>query len=123
MRDSAQIHIKDATTDMRFVWVGFDGDDCFNDFHIDVTGQSGTQRFSFGPCAVNGMRKVSGFFRDDSQESVSLGFRHPDIRNCDMFRDDRDYRLVVHFEGSGVSEQHFVRKPSIQFEDEFLTEY
>jgi hypothetical protein len=47
--NSAQIHINDATTDMRFVWIGFDGDDCFDDFHIDVIGESGSRQFSFGP--------------------------------------------------------------------------
>lgn len=123
VRDSAQICFKDATTDVRFVWAGFDGDDCFTDFHIDVTGESGTQRFSFGPCAVHGLRKVSRFFRDNSQESVGLGFRHPDIRYCDISRVDGDYRLVMRFEGSGLSEQRCVQKPSIHFGDEFLAEY
>ena len=56
MRDNAQIRLNDPTTDVRLVWVAFDGDDCFNDFHIDVTSQSGTQRFSFGGCAVHGLR-------------------------------------------------------------------
>ena len=121
--NSAQIHINDATTDMRFVWIGFDGDDCFDDFHIDVIGESGSRQFSFGPCAVHGLRKVSRFSRDNSQESVSLGFRHPDIRYCDIFRTNGDYRLVVRLEGSGLSEQLCVGKPSIQFKDEFLTEY
>ncbi len=123
MRDSAQIHLNDAATDLRFVWGAFDGDDCFNDFHIDVTSQSGPQRFSFGPCAVQGLRKMSRFFRDDSQASVSLGFRHPDIRYCDLVRSDGDYRLLVRFEGSGLSQHYSVRKPSVQLEDEFLTEY
>jgi len=108
---------------MRFVWVGFDGDDCFDAFHIDVIGESGSRQFSFGPCAVHGLRKVSRFSRDDSQESVSLGFRHPDIRYCDIFRTNGDYRLVVRLERSWLSEQLCVGKPSIQFEDEFLTEY
>jgi hypothetical protein len=108
---------------MRFVWVGFDGDDCFNDFHIDVATESGTQLFSFGPCAVQGLRKLSRFFRDHSQKSVGLGFHHPDVRYCDIFRVDGDYRLEVRFEGSGLSEQTWVRKPSVHFGDEFLAEY
>jgi hypothetical protein len=123
VRDTAQISINDAATDVRFVWAEFDGDDGFNDFHIDVTGKCGTQRFSFGPCAVHGLRKVSRFFRDKSQESVGLGFRHPDNRYCDIFRVDGDYRLVVGFEGSGLSEQHHVQTPSIHLGDDFLVEY
>jgi hypothetical protein len=70
-----------------------------------VIGESGSRQFSFGPCAVHGLRKVSRFSRDDSQESVSLRFRHPDIRYCDIFRTYGDYRLVVRLEGSGPSEQ------------------
>ena len=123
VRDSAKIQVSDASTVVRFRWVGFDGDDSFNDFHIDVTRGAETQRFSFGPCAVYGLRKLSRFFRDDEQESVGLGFRNPDIRNCDVFRVGRSYRLVVRFEGSGLSEERTVRAPSIQLEDEFLVEY
>jgi hypothetical protein len=123
VRDSAQISINDASTDVRFVWAGFDGDDSFNDFHIDVTGERGTQRFSFGPCAVHGLRKLGRFFRDNSQESVGLGFRYPDVRYCDIFRVEGGYRLVLRFEGSGLSEQHSVQKPSIHLGDEFPIEY
>ena len=122
MRDSAQIQINDAHTEVRLVWAGFDGDDCFSEFYIEVASEGNARRFSFGPCAVHGLRKVSRFFRDNSQESVSLGFRHA-IRYCDVFRTDSDYRLVLRFEGGELSEQRFLEKPSIQLADEFLTEY
>lgn len=108
---------------IRFRWVAFDGDDCFNEFHIDVTSVAATQRFSFGPCAVYGLRKLSRFFCDDKQQSVGLGFSHPDIRHCDILRVGGNYRIVVRFEGSGLSEEHTVLTPSIQLEDEFLAEY
>ena len=52
----AQISISDTTTVIRFLWVGFDGDDCVNDFYIDVTGEAGSEQFSFGPSAVSGLR-------------------------------------------------------------------
>ena len=123
MRDSARIRINDDLTEIRFVWLGFDGDDCFNDFHIEVTDESGTQQFCFGACAVHGLRKLSRFFRDGTQEKVTLGFRHPDIPDCDISRSDGDYRVVVRFEGSGLSRECCARKPSIQLEDEFLAEY
>lgn len=123
MRDSAQISVSDASIVIRFVWVGFDGDDCFSDFHIDVTDKSGTKQFSFGPSAVHGLRKVSRFLNDHTQEPVSLGFRYPDIRSCDVSRIDGGYRLGVRFEGSGLTEQYCVQNPSIRFEDEFLADY
>jgi hypothetical protein len=123
VNDNAHIRINDTTTEMRLEWLGFDGDDCFADFHIDVTSEAGTQRFCFGPCAVHGLRKLSRFFRNGSQVSVSLGFQYPDIRCCDVVRADDGYRLLVRFEGSGVSEQFSVRKPSLQIDDKFLVEY
>jgi hypothetical protein len=121
VKTSAHIRINDATTDMRLEWLGFDGDDCFSDFHIDVTKEGGTQQFCFGPSAVHGLRQLSKFFRDGSQASVSLGFQHPDIRCCDFVRADEGYRLHVRFEGSGLSEQFFVRKPSVLIDGAFLT--
>jgi hypothetical protein len=103
--------------------MAFDGDDCFNDFHIDVTSESGAQQFRFGPCAVHGLRKLSKFFRDGCPGVCQSGFRNPDIRSYDLLCTEGDYRLLVRFEGSGLSEQRWVRKPSMEFEDEFLAEY
>jgi hypothetical protein len=105
---------------MRFEWLGFDGDDCFDDFHIDLTNETGIQHFHFGPCAIHGLRKVSRFFQDSGQASVSLGFQLPDIRCCDVHRADDGYRLLVRFEGSGLSEQFYVHEPSVQIDDELL---
>jgi len=124
MRDSAEILIRDATTEMRFRWLAFDGDDCFDDFHIDVTTESGTQQFSFGPCVVGGLRKLSRFFRNGSEaSSVSGVFRNPDIRTYDLFCTAGDYRLVVCLEDSGLAQQLWLRKPTMEFDDEFLAEY
>ena len=120
MKDSAHIRINDATTEIRLAWLDFDGDDCFSDFHIDVTSEAGTQQFCFGPCAVRGLRKLSRFFRDSGQASVSLGFQQPDVRCCDFVRADEGYRLLLRFEGSGLSEEFSVRNPSVQIEDGFL---
>jgi hypothetical protein len=53
------------------VRAGFDGDDCFSDFNIGAAGEGGTGRFGFGAFSVHGLRKVSRFFRDDSQKSVT----------------------------------------------------
>lgn len=120
MKDSAHIRINDATTEIRLAWLDFDGDDCFSDFHIDVTSEAGTQQFCFGPCAVHGLRKLSRFFRDSGQASVSLGFQQPDVRCCDFVRADEGYRLLLRFEGSGLSEEFSVRNPSVQIDDGFL---
>jgi hypothetical protein len=121
--DDAHIRISNVTTDVRLEWLGFDGDDCFSDFHIDVASEEGTRQFRFGPCAVHGLRKLSRFFRDGSQASVSLGFQQPDIRCCDFVRADEGYRLLVRFEGSGLSEQFFLRTPSVQIDDGLLSAY
>jgi hypothetical protein len=120
VKDSAHIRINDATTEIRLAWLDFDGDDCFSDFHIDVTSEAGTQQFCFGPCAVHGLRKLSRFFRDSGQASVSLGFQQPDVRCCDFVRADEGYRLLLRFEGSGLSEEFSVRNPSVQIDDGFL---
>ena len=83
--------------------------------------EAGTQQFCFGPCAVHGLRKLSRFFRHGSEASVSLGFQQPDIRSCNFVRVDDGYQLLVRFEGSGLSEQFFVRNPSVQIDDGLLT--
>jgi hypothetical protein len=123
MKNSTYIRIKDAITETQFEWLGFDGDDCFSDFHIDLISETDNRRFDFGPCAVHGVRKLSKFFQDDTQSSVSLGFRHPDIRCCDVHRADDGYRLLVRFEGSGLSEQFHIHASSVQIDDGFLKEY
>jgi len=61
---SADIRIKGDSTEVSFEWRGFDGDDCFSDFHISVITETGSRRFDFGGCAVNGLRQVSRFFRN-----------------------------------------------------------
>jgi hypothetical protein len=123
VKDRAQIRVRDATTDAKFVWTGFDGDDCFTDFHIDVTTHFGSQQFTFGPCAVFGLRQLSRFFRSGSQSSVSLKFQHPDIRSCDVLRTDGGYRVSMRFEIDGLCREFDVRDGAVQLEDEFLTEY
>lgn len=120
MKDSAFVRLKDDKSEMQFEWLAFDGDDCFNDFHVNITSATGTRRFDFGACAIHGLRKLSKFFRDETQVSVSLGFQNPDIRCCDICRGDDGYRLIVRFEGSGLHEQFDVQSPMVQIDEEFL---
>lgn len=108
---------------MQFDWLDFDGDDCFNDFHIKVTTEADTRRFDFGPCVVSGLRRVSKFFRDETQSTTSGGFRHPDIRRFDLHRAEDGYRLVVRFEDSGLHEQFHIQRPLLQIDDDFLRQY
>ena len=110
---------------LQFEWRGFDGDDCFNDFHINVISQSKTRRFDFGPCVIYGLRKLRKFFREANQEEAGLGFRYPDIRCCELHRlDDEDgYSLAIRFQGSGLNEEFVVKHPSVEIDDRFLTEY
>jgi hypothetical protein len=120
VKTSADIRIQGDSTDLSFEWRDFDGDDCFNDFHINVTTETGTRRFDFGGCAVNGLRKVSRFLRDEMQQTVSGGFRNSDIRYYDLYREKDGYRLVVRFEHSGLREEFYVGNPRTEIDDAFM---
>jgi hypothetical protein len=120
VKTSADIRIKGDSTEVSFEWCGFDGDDCFNDFHINVITETGSRRFDFGGCAVNGLRQFSRFFRNGTQNKVSGGFRHPDIRYYDLYREKDGFRLVVRFEDSGLCEEFYVRNPRTEIDDEFM---
>jgi hypothetical protein len=63
VKTSADIRIEGDSIEVSFEWRDVDGDDCFNDFHINVITETGTRRFDFGGCAVNGLRQFSRFFR------------------------------------------------------------
>jgi hypothetical protein len=120
MRTTAHIHLKSDLAECRFEWLDFDGDDCFNDFHINVITETGSRRFDFGGCAVNSLRQFSRFFRNGTQNTVSGGFRNPDIRYYDPHREKDGYRLVVRFEGSGLSEEFYIHNPRTEVDGEFM---
>ena len=107
VKTNADIRIKGDSTEVSFEWRDFDGDDCFNDFHINVITETGTRRFDFGGCAVNGLRQFSRFFRNETPNTVSGGLRNPDIRYYDLYREKDGYRLVVRFEGTGLCEEFY----------------
>lgn len=114
MNQNAKIRLLNNFANISFDWFDFDGDDCFNDFQIIVAEGQETKQFNFGRCAIFGLRKLSNFFLDKSQETVGLGFRNPDIRYCDIFRLGSDYRLVVRFEGNNLFEEINLKQPDIQ---------
>lgn len=120
MRTSAFIRLKNESIQIGFEWLGFDGDDCFNDFHINVVTKTSTRRFDFGGCAVHGLRKVSRFFRDTGQTNVGGGFRNPDVRYYDLDRRDGGYRLVVRFEDKGLREEFNIQAPQMEIDDAFI---
>lgn len=120
MRTSAFIRLKSDRLQIGFEWLDFDGDDCFNDFHINVITESGTRRFDFGGCAVHGLRSVSQFFRDTSQKTIGGGFRNPDICYYDVDRKNDGYRLVVRFESKGLREEFNIQTPQMEIDDEFM---
>ena len=120
MRTSAFIRLKSDQLEMEFEWLGFDGDDCFNDFRINVIAKTGTRRFDFGGCVVSGLRKLSRFFRDNTQTTVGGGFRKPDVRFYDVQRKNDGYSLVVRFEDSGIREEFYIRNPRTEIDDEFM---
>jgi hypothetical protein len=117
MERHAHIQLKAQSEEVCLRWAGFDGDDSFTDFHISVTRGGDTRHFDFGPCAVFGLRKMRRFFTEATQQTAGLGFRHPDIRLCDVFRSDDSYKFVVQFEGSGLREEFQIHKPKIEVSD------
>ena len=120
MKTSASIRLKSDRLRIGFEWLDFDGDDCFNTFYIDVVSETGTRRFDFGGCAVNGLRKLSSFFRDTTQTTVGGGFRNPDVCYYDLDRKHDDYCLVVRFEGKGLIEEFNIQTPEVEIDDEFM---
>jgi len=120
MMSTAHIHLKSDLVQLQFEWHDFDGDDCFNDFHINVITETGTRRFDFGGCAVYGLRQFSRFLINEAQNTVSGEFGHPDIRCYDVYRENDGYRLVVRFEGSGLCEEFHIHTPRIEIDDEFM---
>jgi hypothetical protein len=114
MEPTHHIQLTSEELQTRFEWSGFDGDDCFSAFQITVTADGQSRLFEFGPCAAAGLRKMIRFFSDSTQDTVGLGFRHPDIRHCDVHRLGDDYRFVVRFEGSGLHEEFHLYRPTLQ---------
>lgn len=123
MERTAHIRLESRDAEMRFDWLGYDGDDCFQDFHVTCRSGADERRFEFGPCVVWGLRKLSRFFSDPTKQSAELGFRHPDIRHCDVYRAEDGYKLVVHYEGSGFHEELHIERPSVHVANEFLRAY
>jgi hypothetical protein len=122
MKNSASIRVAAAHLELSFEWLEFDGDDCFNDFHINVTKDSDTRRFDFGPCAINGLRKLAQFFRDETELTVGGGFQFPNIRYYEVDRLNDRYCLLIHSENE-LHERYQISTPSIQINDEFLRNY
>ena len=118
LKRAAHIKVTSGGSEARFDWGGFDGDDCFSDFHVTVLAEGNSRRFDFGPCAGFGLRKLSRFFRDTTQAEAGLGFRYPDIRYCDIHRLGDEYRLVIRFEGSGLFEEFCIRQPVVHIQEE-----
>ena len=109
MRTSASIRLKSDRLTIRFEWLDFDGDDGFNTFRIDV-----------GACGVNGLRKLSRFFRDTTQTTIGGGFRNPDVCYYDLDRKDNGYCLVVRFEDKRQGEEYNIQMPEVEIDDEFM---
>ena len=122
MRNNASIQVKNATTDIEFLWSGFDGD-CFADFQIVATTEDGTEEFNFGPCVVWGLRRLSRFFRGGPKSSEALGFRNPDARCCNVLRLTDGYSIKVQLDEGKVSREFVIQEPSLYLQDEFLAEY
>ena len=122
MRDSASIRAKAANSEVLFEWNDFDGDDCFQDFHINIVNETKMQRFDFGHCVVSGLRRSVRFFRGQIDKAGS-GFRVPDVRTYELARTEDGFLLQIRFEGNALFERFHLNKPTLTFDDEFLREY
>jgi hypothetical protein len=120
MERASYILLKSDDVEMRFDWLGFDGDDCFRDFHITVAAGGQPKRFDFGPCVVSGLLKCVRFFGDTAQNTVGGSFRHPDTRSYDLYRSKEGYRLAVCFEGPELHDEFHIQQPAVHIADEFL---
>ena len=114
--------MKSDDAEVLFQWNGFDGDDCFRSFSIDVVNGAETERFCFGEFVVWGLRKYVRFFRGQIDKAES-GFRFPDIRACHLTRTEDGFLLQICLEEAGRSEQYRLSKPTVILDDEFLREY
>jgi hypothetical protein len=113
------IGLKDDTQEVLLAWERFDGDDCFEDFRITITPRGSDVRvYEFGPCVVRAVRKMKLFLSDNAQQSVSGGFRNPDVRTYDWQRSGSELRLVVKFEDRGLAAEHVIKNPEISVIDE-----
>jgi hypothetical protein len=120
VKRGAHIRVKGDSVEIRFEWLEFDGDDCFEDFHIDVATEGGNKRFDFGACAVNGLRRLIRFFANTAESEHSGGFQNPDVRYYDVLRKKDGYRLVIRFAEEGFHEEVYIRNPQIEMDDEFM---
>jgi len=118
MERAPHIRLTSGESETRFEWSGFDGDDCFSSLRVSVTAGGELRHFEFGPCAAFGLRRLTKFFSDSTQTAVELGFRHPDILQCDVSRSGDDYRLVVRYEGSGLHEEFHIYRPAVHIHDD-----
>jgi hypothetical protein len=121
MENWASIQSRSSELEIRFEWVDFDGDDAFNEFHVDIVGGVETRRFDFGPCAVATLRKFATFF-EGKLETASAAFQCPDVRVCELARTQNGFQLLVRFEADRQSEEFNIASPSITIDD-FLADY
>ena len=116
---AVNIGLKDGTQEVLLAWARFDGDDCFEDFRITVVSRdSDAQVYEFGACTVRAVRKMKLFLSDHTQQSVSGGFRHPDIRTYDWHRIGSELKLGVKFEGSSLAVDYTLKNPAISITEE-----
>lgn len=120
---NVDIGVRSESANARLAWRAFDGDDSFENFTVTVRQNDEERNFEFGACVVWGLRKMTQFFSDDSQSTRGLGFRNPDIRYCDWFRQGSDLRLVIRFEERGEEVEFWFRAPVLEIDRTFIATY
>jgi hypothetical protein len=119
--NSAYIQLHDEATQLRFDWLGFDGEDSFADFRVTSTLAGQDTFFEFGRCPASGFRRLARFVPDLKRTQIYGAFRYSDsdIRTYNLIHQPGN-RLDVHFRRNGLHEECRLQRPSVRVSDEFL---
>jgi hypothetical protein len=121
--DNSEISLSDSQREVVFIWNEFDGDDCFGSLKVRVCHEDQQAEYDFGPCVVWALRKLTCFVESDMDDSVSGGFRNPDIITYELKRMSSSYEFVVECEAQGLQVSYKLENPQIQVDRSFLNWY
>jgi len=76
--DTATIVLADGTTELRFSWLQFDGDDCFNSHVVEFTSPEQHFLHDYKECHVRSPRIIAEILESNAGEK-GFGFRVPEI--------------------------------------------
>ncbi|PTY07037.1 hypothetical protein DB347_10635 [Opitutaceae bacterium EW11] len=117
------IQIRSMDCEALLTWSGFDGDDGFEAFSIEVRGGTDEpKRFDFGGCVVWSLRRTTRLLARDELRA-SGGFKYPDVRTYEWEWIGSDLKLVVTYEGTRLHEEFLFQEPQIAVDRLFIDTY